>query len=180
MLALVRLGGRSRGAPIVLELEGCTEPYRSPAAVFVALRRLEQRGYARSSKRERSARRRRPRQPRVSDHVGRKGEAGRVAPDVRAAVARHGPAGGTVMSVAAATAFATTLLRWLLPEALRDDALDDLADGHALRLTLHGRRAADRWYWRQVPTFALRLRLATLTGGPFSPPPIRRTGPDRE
>ena len=52
MLALVRLGGRSRGAPIVLELESATSRSVSPAAVFVALRRLEQRGYARSSKRE--------------------------------------------------------------------------------------------------------------------------------
>ena len=52
MLALVRLGGRSRGAPIVLELVAATGRVASPAAVFVALRRLEQRGYARSSKRE--------------------------------------------------------------------------------------------------------------------------------
>jgi len=52
MLALVRLGGRSRGAPIVLELETATRRAVSPAAVFVALRRLEQRGYARSAKRE--------------------------------------------------------------------------------------------------------------------------------
>ena len=52
MLALVRLGGRSRGAPIVLELESATQRAVSPAAVFVALRRLEQRGYARSLKRE--------------------------------------------------------------------------------------------------------------------------------
>jgi PadR family transcriptional regulator PadR len=52
MLALVRLGGRSRGAPVVLELETATGRSVSPAAVFVALRRLEQRGYARSSKRD--------------------------------------------------------------------------------------------------------------------------------
>ena len=52
MLALVRLGGRSRGAPIVLELEATTGRSVSPAAVFVALRRLEQRAYAKSSKRE--------------------------------------------------------------------------------------------------------------------------------
>jgi DNA-binding PadR family transcriptional regulator len=52
MLALVRLGGRSRGAPIVIELEDATGRTIAPAAVFVALRRLEQRGYARSSKRE--------------------------------------------------------------------------------------------------------------------------------
>jgi len=68
---------------------------------------------------------------------------------------------------------ATTLLRWLLPDALRDDALDDLAEGHALRVAMHGRRRADRWYRRQVPMFALRLRLATLVGGPLAQPPIR-------
>jgi DNA-binding PadR family transcriptional regulator len=52
LLALIRLGGRSRGAPIVLTLETVTGRTISPAAVFVALRRLEQRGYARSSKRD--------------------------------------------------------------------------------------------------------------------------------
>ena len=44
MLVLLRLGGRSRGAAIVLELESATGRNVSPAAVFVALRRLEQRG----------------------------------------------------------------------------------------------------------------------------------------
>jgi PadR family transcriptional regulator, regulatory protein PadR len=52
LLALVRLGGRSRGAAIGIELEAATGRTISPAAVFVALRRLEQRGYARSTKRE--------------------------------------------------------------------------------------------------------------------------------
>ena len=52
LLALVRLGGRARGAAVVLELEDATGRAVSPAAVFVALRRLEQRGYARSTKRE--------------------------------------------------------------------------------------------------------------------------------
>ena len=52
LLALVRLGGRSRGAAVVLELEAATGRTISPAAVFVALRRLEQRGFARSSKRD--------------------------------------------------------------------------------------------------------------------------------
>ena len=52
LLALVRRGGRSGGAAIVLELEEATGRTVSPAAVFVALRRLEQRGYARSKKRE--------------------------------------------------------------------------------------------------------------------------------
>ena len=69
---------------------------------------------------------------------------------------------------------ATTVLRWLLPDALRDEALDDLAEGYTLRLARHGRRAADRWYRRQVPMFAMRLRLALLTGGPMSPPPVRQ------
>jgi len=52
MLALVRLGGRSRGAAIVVELEAASGRTASPAAVFIALRRLEQRGFAKSSKRE--------------------------------------------------------------------------------------------------------------------------------
>ena len=52
LLALMRLGGRSYSAPIVEELEERTGRSASPGAVFVALRRLEQRGYLRSSKRE--------------------------------------------------------------------------------------------------------------------------------
>lgn len=52
LIALVRLGGRSRGAAIVLELDGVTGRSVSAAAVFIALRRLEQRGLARSVKRD--------------------------------------------------------------------------------------------------------------------------------
>ena len=62
---------------------------------------------------------------------------------------------------------AATALRLLLPMALRDDALDELADGHALRVARDGRRAANRWYWRQVPGFALRVsRRASARFGP--------------
>lgn len=52
LLALLRLSGRSHGAPVVEELESATGRTVSPAAVFIALRRLEQRGLLRSSKRE--------------------------------------------------------------------------------------------------------------------------------
>lgn len=52
LLALLRLGGRAHGAPVVTEIEKATGRSVSPAAVFIALRRLEQRGLARSSKRE--------------------------------------------------------------------------------------------------------------------------------
>lgn len=52
LLALVRLGGKSHGPPVVLALEEATGKTISPAAVFIALRRLEERGYARSSKLE--------------------------------------------------------------------------------------------------------------------------------
>jgi DNA-binding PadR family transcriptional regulator len=52
LLVLLRLGGRGYSAPIVLEIEERTGKAVSPAAVFVALRRLEQRGYLKSSKRE--------------------------------------------------------------------------------------------------------------------------------
>src|SRR4051794_18668462 len=68
---------------------------------------------------------------------------------------------------------ASAVLRLLLPGAVRDDALDDLRDGYVLRLTRDGRRAADRWYQRQVPGFAVRVRLALLTGGPLSAPVVR-------
>ena len=50
LLALVRLGGKAQGAPVVLELETATGRSVAPAAVFIALRRLEQRGYTRSAK----------------------------------------------------------------------------------------------------------------------------------
>jgi DNA-binding PadR family transcriptional regulator len=55
LLALLRLGGRGYSAPVVMELEERTGKAVSPAAVFVALRRLEQRGYLRSVKREAKA-----------------------------------------------------------------------------------------------------------------------------
>ena len=52
MLALQRLGGRAHGAPVVTELEAATGKPVSPASVFIALRRLEQRGLTRSTKHE--------------------------------------------------------------------------------------------------------------------------------
>lgn len=52
LLALLSLGGSAHGAPVVEALESATERSVSPAAVFIALRRLEQRGLTRSSKRE--------------------------------------------------------------------------------------------------------------------------------
>jgi DNA-binding PadR family transcriptional regulator len=52
LLALLRLGGKAYSAPIVLELEARTGRAVSAAAVFVALRRLEQRGFLRSAKRD--------------------------------------------------------------------------------------------------------------------------------
>jgi PadR family transcriptional regulator, regulatory protein PadR len=52
LLALVRLGKRGDVAAVVEELETVTGKAVSPAAVFIALRRLEQRGLARSQKRE--------------------------------------------------------------------------------------------------------------------------------
>jgi DNA-binding PadR family transcriptional regulator len=55
LLLVLRLGGRSYSAEVVLELEAITGRAVSPAAVFVALRRLEQRGYVRSTKREAKA-----------------------------------------------------------------------------------------------------------------------------
>ena len=52
MLALQRLGGRAHGAPVVNELEAATGKSVSPASVFIALRRLEQRGLTKSKKHE--------------------------------------------------------------------------------------------------------------------------------
>jgi DNA-binding PadR family transcriptional regulator len=52
LLVLVRLGGKGYSAPIVMELEAQTGKTVSAAAVFVALRRLEQRGYLKSLKHE--------------------------------------------------------------------------------------------------------------------------------
>ena len=65
--------------------------------------------------------------------------------------------------------FSTAVLRVLLPDAVRDDALDELRDGYLLRVARHGRAAANRWYRRQVPAFAIRVRLAILTGGSLAP-----------
>lgn len=69
--------------------------------------------------------------------------------------------------------FAAAILRLLLPEAVRDDAMDDLREGYVLRLTRDGHRSANRWYRRQVPGFALRVRFAILTAGPLALPPVR-------
>ena len=52
LLTLLRLGGCGHAAPIVTELEDVTGRTVSPAAVFITLRRLEQRGLVRSTKRE--------------------------------------------------------------------------------------------------------------------------------
>jgi DNA-binding PadR family transcriptional regulator len=52
LLTVVRLGGTTYSAPIVIALEELTGRSTSPAAVFVALRRLEQRGFLRSTKHE--------------------------------------------------------------------------------------------------------------------------------
>lgn len=52
LLTVLRLGGEAYSAPVVMELEAATGRSVSPAAVFIALRRLEQRGYLRSHKRE--------------------------------------------------------------------------------------------------------------------------------
>lgn len=50
LLAILHLGGRARSAPIVTEIEDRTRRTASPAAVYIALRRLEQRGLVRSTK----------------------------------------------------------------------------------------------------------------------------------
>jgi DNA-binding PadR family transcriptional regulator len=44
LLAILRLGSESYSVPIVLELEERTERAVAPAAVYIALRRLEKRG----------------------------------------------------------------------------------------------------------------------------------------
>jgi hypothetical protein len=68
---------------------------------------------------------------------------------------------------------AERLLGFLLPADLRDEALEELADLHAARLATAGRAAADRWYWGQLPRFAVRIRLAVTMGGPLGPSPSR-------
>ena len=48
LLAILRLGGEAYSVPIVLELEQHTGRTVAPAAVYIALRRLEKRGLLRS------------------------------------------------------------------------------------------------------------------------------------
>ena len=50
LLALLRLGGSSYSAPIVLQLEERGGRAVAPAAVYIALRRLEDKGYLTSAK----------------------------------------------------------------------------------------------------------------------------------
>jgi hypothetical protein len=65
---------------------------------------------------------------------------------------------------------AERLLGLLLPDDVRDEALDDLADLHRERTLTLGRGNANRWYWSQLPRFALRIRLAVAIGGPLDAP----------
>jgi predicted permease len=60
------------------------------------------------------------------------------------------------------------LLGRLLPADVRDEALDDLADLHRERAATLGRGNANRWYWSQLPRFALRIRMAVAMGGPLA------------
>ena len=62
---------------------------------------------------------------------------------------------------------AERLLGLLLPADVRDEALDDLADLHRERMLTLGRGNANRWYWGQLPRFALRIRMAVAIGGPL-------------
>lgn len=48
LLAVLRCGGDAYSVPIVLELEERTGREIAPAAVYIALRRLEDKGYAES------------------------------------------------------------------------------------------------------------------------------------
>jgi DNA-binding PadR family transcriptional regulator len=52
LLAILQLGGRAHSAPIVTEIEARTGRDASPAAVYIALRRLELRGLVTSMKAE--------------------------------------------------------------------------------------------------------------------------------
>ena len=52
LLAILQLGGSAYSAPIVLEMEARTAKPIAPAAVYIALRRLEQRELVRSLKEE--------------------------------------------------------------------------------------------------------------------------------
>lgn len=52
LLALLHLGGDAYSAPIVLELEERTGRSVAPAAVYIALRRLEDKGLVTSEKEE--------------------------------------------------------------------------------------------------------------------------------
>ncbi|HEX6313997.1 MAG TPA: ADOP family duplicated permease [Gemmatimonadaceae bacterium] len=74
---------------------------------------------------------------------------------------------------------AERILSALLPANVREEALDDLADLHRERLTL-GRTGADRWYWRQVPGFVLRIRLAAAVAGSLDLSTPTHPAPPRE
>jgi len=52
LLAILHQGGSAYSAPIVTEMEARSGRSVAPAAVYIALRRLEQRGLVRSSKAE--------------------------------------------------------------------------------------------------------------------------------
>ncbi len=70
---------------------------------------------------------------------------------------------------------ASGLLARLLPPALREDALLELAELHARRVSRDGRRRADRWYRRQIVPFALRVWWDVLAHGSLGPVAPQRT-----
>jgi DNA-binding PadR family transcriptional regulator len=64
LLAMMRIGESAYSVPIVIELEACTGRTVSPSAVYITLRRLEERGLV-SSSLERAEREQRGRPRRV-------------------------------------------------------------------------------------------------------------------
>ena len=52
LLAILQLGGSAYSAPIVMEMEGRSGKRIAPAAVYIALRRLEQRSLVNSAKQD--------------------------------------------------------------------------------------------------------------------------------
>ena len=55
LLAMLQLGGKAYSAPIVLQIEERVGKSVAPAAVYIALRRLEERGLLLSNKQEPAA-----------------------------------------------------------------------------------------------------------------------------
>lgn len=154
LLAALRLAENAYSAAIVEELEAVTGREVAPAAVYIALRRLEESGMAVSDMRSpaEGGRSRRYFVPTPRELRGC---------TIPAAGSRRSGTAWRLDSPMAEVPRPPRFARWwlarLLPRRDRHLALAELEDLYALKAARHGYPVADRWYRGQLLSFPARL-----------------------